>query len=200
MWRCAVTLVLLAASVVQLSAQTNAAAMAARRWRQQHERAVVEESLVLPDVTNGRTIARNAAALAETMRRRGLEPQLLSVDGSNPVVFSQIRTPQATHLRRSASDDKASIVAMTAALDAITAAGLRPRSNVRFVFDGEEENGSANLERVLGANSALRRRSVADLRWYGMSRQSAALDDQRPRHPWHAGNTNDTSQSHGGQQ
>ena len=121
MRRCAVTLVLLAASVVQLSAQTNAAAMAARRWRQ-HERAVVEESLALPDVTNGRTIARNAAALAETMRRRGLEPQLLSVDGSNPVVFSQIRTPQATHLRRSASDDKASIVAMTAALDAITAA------------------------------------------------------------------------------
>ena len=57
MRRCAVTLVLLAASVVQLSAQTNAAAMAARRWRQQHERAVVEESLALPDVTNGRTIA-----------------------------------------------------------------------------------------------------------------------------------------------
>ena len=45
--------------------------------------------------------------------------------------------------------------------------GLRPCSNVRFVFDGEEENGSTNLERVLGANSALRRRSVADLRWHG---------------------------------
>jgi hypothetical protein len=42
MRRCAVTLVLPAASVVQLSEQTNAAAMATRRWRQQRESAAAE--------------------------------------------------------------------------------------------------------------------------------------------------------------
>ena len=46
---------------------------------------------------------------------------------------------------RSASDDKAPIVAMLAALDALKAAKIRPRFNLRFVFEGEEEAGSPHL-------------------------------------------------------
>ena len=56
---------------------------------------------------------------------------------------------------RSASDDKAPIVAMLTALDAIHAADLRLRSNIRFVFEGEEEAGSANLEKILAAHKDL---------------------------------------------
>ena len=44
---------------------------------------------------------------------------------------------------RSAADDKAPIVGLLAALDAIKAAGLTPTSNVRVILDGEA--GSANL-------------------------------------------------------
>jgi acetylornithine deacetylase/succinyl-diaminopimelate desuccinylase-like protein len=56
---------------------------------------------------------------------------------------------------RSASDDKAPIVTITTALDAIRAAGLKLKSNIRFAFEGEEEAGSRNLERILAANKDL---------------------------------------------
>lgn len=50
---------------------------------------------------------------------------------------------------RSASDDKVSIFALWAALSALQEAGLRPRSNIRFFFEGEEEAGSTNLRALL---------------------------------------------------
>jgi acetylornithine deacetylase/succinyl-diaminopimelate desuccinylase-like protein len=46
---------------------------------------------------------------------------------------------------RSASDDKAPIVALCAALDALKDAGEAPAVNVRIVLDGEEEAGSPSL-------------------------------------------------------
>jgi len=50
---------------------------------------------------------------------------------------------------RSASDDKAPIIAIAAALDALKAAGIPLRSNIKFVFEGEEEAGSPHLARIL---------------------------------------------------
>jgi acetylornithine deacetylase/succinyl-diaminopimelate desuccinylase-like protein len=46
---------------------------------------------------------------------------------------------------RSASDDKAPIVALLVALDALQAAGLQPEVNLKFLFEGDEEAGSPNL-------------------------------------------------------
>lgn len=46
---------------------------------------------------------------------------------------------------RSSSDDKAPIVALCSALDALQAAKLAPAWNVRVVLDGEEEAGSPSL-------------------------------------------------------
>ncbi len=46
---------------------------------------------------------------------------------------------------RSAADDKAPIVAMCTALDAMREAGVGPSSNLLFVFEGEEEIGSPHL-------------------------------------------------------
>jgi acetylornithine deacetylase/succinyl-diaminopimelate desuccinylase-like protein len=46
---------------------------------------------------------------------------------------------------RSASDDKAPIVAFCAAFDALNASGRVPSANIRVVLDGEEEAGSASL-------------------------------------------------------
>jgi acetylornithine deacetylase/succinyl-diaminopimelate desuccinylase-like protein len=50
---------------------------------------------------------------------------------------------------RAVSDDKAPIIAMLAALDALRAAQITPAVNLRFVFEGEEEAGSPNLAAYL---------------------------------------------------
>ncbi len=50
---------------------------------------------------------------------------------------------------RSASDDKAAIIAQLTALDALQAANIHPKANLRFVWEGEEEAGSTNLGGVL---------------------------------------------------
>jgi len=46
---------------------------------------------------------------------------------------------------RSAADDKAPIEMICAALDALSANGLKPTSNIRVILDGEEEAGSPSL-------------------------------------------------------
>jgi acetylornithine deacetylase/succinyl-diaminopimelate desuccinylase-like protein len=206
-WVLAVLVGLLPAAAL---AQTNAAAQAARTWRQQNERAIVEEFIGLlriPNVSSDReNIQRNATAIAAMLEKRGIAARLLSVTGGNPIVFGEIRTPGATRtigfyahydgqpldprewasppfeptLRdkrvddggraialppvgtpldpewrlyaRGAADDKAPIVAILTAIDAMRAAGIALKSNVKFAFEGEEEAGSPNLERTLAAN------------------------------------------------
>lgn len=56
---------------------------------------------------------------------------------------------------RSSADDKAPIVAMLAALDVLKASGRRPSINLKFVFEGEEEAGSAHLGEILAAHKPL---------------------------------------------
>ncbi|HET6680943.1 MAG TPA: M20/M25/M40 family metallo-hydrolase [Gemmatimonadaceae bacterium] len=60
--------------------------------------------------------------------------------------------PEARLFARSASDDKASIIAMLGALDALKAAGVPRTINLKFFFEGEEEAGSPHLEQLLAAN------------------------------------------------
>jgi len=56
---------------------------------------------------------------------------------------------------RGAGDDKAPIVAMLTALDAIRASGIRMKSNITLAFEGEEEMNSPNLEKTFAANKDL---------------------------------------------
>ncbi|HZN12340.1 MAG TPA: M20/M25/M40 family metallo-hydrolase, partial [Blastocatellia bacterium] len=56
---------------------------------------------------------------------------------------------------RSASDDKAPIVALLAALDALRASRIGLTSNIKFFFEGEEEAGSPHLERIIAAHGDL---------------------------------------------
>ena len=56
---------------------------------------------------------------------------------------------------RSASDDKAPIIAMATALDALQAARIPLQSNIRFIFEGEEEAGSRHLGDIISANKDL---------------------------------------------
>ena len=49
---------------------------------------------------------------------------------------------------RAASDDRSPIVMALTALDALTAAGIEPQSNIKFLFEGDEEAGSPNMSTV----------------------------------------------------
>ena len=191
----------------------NPASQAARQWRQQHERAIMDEFvalLAIPNIAADRAnIQRDAETIARMMEKRGIAAKLVSVPGGNPVVFGEIKTPGATRtvvfyahydgqpldpkewatppftptLRdkqierdgqviplpaagkpfdpewrmyaRGSADDKAPIIAMLTAVDAIRAAGLKLKSNVKFAFEGEEEAGSVNLAKTLEANKDL---------------------------------------------
>ena len=209
----ALPIVLAGGLAAQTFTPSNPAALAAREWRQQHERAIMDEFaalLAIPNIATDRAnIQRNAESIATMMRKRGIAAKLVTAPGANPVVFGELKTPGAVRtivfyahydgqpldaeewatppfaptLRdkqferdgqvialpppgrafnpewrlyaRGAADDKAPIVAMLTAVDAIRAAGLKMKSNVKFAFEGEEEAGSANLEKILAANKEL---------------------------------------------
>lgn len=211
----AAKLLIIVFSILQVGAyaQSDPVAKAARQWRQQHERAIIDELvalLAIPNVSRDRENSqRNAEAIVRMMESRGIAAKLLTMPGANPLVFGELQTPGATRtllfyahydgtpvepsewatapfepvLRnrpiesggsavpfpsgaapldpearlyaRSAADDKAPIVAWMAALDAIRAAGLKTKSHIKFIVDGEEEVGSPNLEKMLAANKAL---------------------------------------------
>ncbi|HEX4963101.1 MAG TPA: M20/M25/M40 family metallo-hydrolase [Thermoanaerobaculia bacterium] len=53
---------------------------------------------------------------------------------------------------RSASDDKAPIVALLAALDALKASGIKPAVSLKLFLEGEEEQGSGHLTEILKQN------------------------------------------------
>ena len=208
-----VTLLLVGLFPTLLQAQENSAALAARQWRQQHERAILDEFfslLAIPNVASDKeNIQRNAEFIAGMLEARGVEAQLVAVPGGNPIVFGEITVPDAARtiafyahydgqpldpaewasppfeptLRsgllqtggntiplpapgaaldpesriyaRGAADDKAPIMALMVALDSLRNAGIALRTNIKFAFEGEEEAGSANLERTLAANKEL---------------------------------------------
>jgi len=60
---------------------------------------------------------------------------------------------------RSSSDDKAGVLAILTAFDALRAAGLKPTVNLKFFFEGEEEAGSPHLVEIM---SRWRRLLAAD--------------------------------------
>jgi acetylornithine deacetylase/succinyl-diaminopimelate desuccinylase-like protein len=56
---------------------------------------------------------------------------------------------------RSASDDKAGVMAILTAFEAVKASGAAFTSNIKFVFEGEEEAGSPHLEEIIRLNKEL---------------------------------------------
>jgi acetylornithine deacetylase/succinyl-diaminopimelate desuccinylase-like protein len=159
-----------------------------RAWRGANEARILaelRELVAIPNVASDTpNIERNANAVSELLRKRGIEPRLLRVEGAPPVVFGEIRVPKAKEtlilyahndgqpvdrakwatdpwtpvlqnepeprlVARSASDDKAPIIAMLAAVDALRATKTPVGVNVKFFFEGEEEAGSPHLPEIL---------------------------------------------------
>ena len=188
---------------------------AARRYRESHEAEIAREFvdlLAIPNVASDSVnIRRNAAAVIEMLRRRGVTARTLDGAGGPPAVYGELRTPGATRtivfyahydgqpvdpsqwtgspwtpvLRdgslaagakvipfpspgqrlsgesriyaRSASDDKAAIIAMLGALDALRSGNVAPSVNLKFFFEGEEEAGSSHLRAMLEKHADLLR-------------------------------------------
>ena len=63
--------------------------------------------------------------------------------------------PETRVYARSASDDKGPIIAMMAALDALRVSGAKPALNLKFFFEGEEEQGSLRLAPLLEKHKEL---------------------------------------------
>ncbi len=86
------------------------------------------------------------------------EPTLYDGDmaaGARPIPFPQpgeAVDPAWRLYARSAGDDKAPLAALMAALDALEAAGIQRTSDVKFLFDGEEEAGSVHLDEYMDAH------------------------------------------------
>lgn len=89
------------------------------------------------------------------------EPTLYSrakTDGGEPRALPRASEPVDEDWRlyaRSAGDDKAPVIALAAAIDALDGAGIAPTSNIRLIFDGEEEAGSQHLPQYLNSHRAV---------------------------------------------
>lgn len=76
--------------------------------------------------------------------------QLLPVPKANEPI-----NPEWRLYGRSAADDKAGVLAILTAVDALLASGAKPTANLKFFFDGEEEAGSPHLAEILRSNKQL---------------------------------------------
>ena len=56
---------------------------------------------------------------------------------------------------RSAADDKAGVLGILSAFDAIRQSGMQPASNLKFFFEGEEEAGSIHLNEIMEKYNSL---------------------------------------------
>lgn len=56
---------------------------------------------------------------------------------------------------RGAGDDKGSIQALISAFDAIKASGIKPKVNIKLLYEGEEEAGSPHFGEIIRSNAAL---------------------------------------------
>ena len=71
-----------------------------------------------------------------------------------PTIGTKI-DPESRIYARSASDDKAGVFAILTALDALRAQKIKPTLNIKFIFEGQEEDGSPNLREILAKNKDL---------------------------------------------
>ncbi|MBN8852839.1 MAG: peptidase M20 [Sphingobacteriales bacterium 50-39] len=79
------------------------------------------------------------------------------LDHGKPIPFpaSGPYDPEWRIYGRAASDDKAGVISILNAYQALMVNGIKPGSNIKFLFEGEEEAGSVHLGDIFEANASL---------------------------------------------
>jgi len=89
----------IAVSVAMQAQSSQRAALAVRQWRNAHETEILQQFttlLSIPNVAGDReNIQHNADLLKSMLQKRGVDSRLLTVEDANPVVFGEIKTPNA---------------------------------------------------------------------------------------------------------
>ncbi len=75
--------------------------------------------------------------------------------GGTKIALSNPINPEWRLYARSASDDKAGVMAILTAVDGLRKSGVTPTANLKFFFDGEEEAGSPHLAEIIQAHKDL---------------------------------------------
>jgi len=88
------------------------------------------------------------------------EPKLFSEsierNGKNiPFPKDSVFNPEWRIYCRSSSDDKAGVVAILNAFEAVRQSGIQTTSNLKFFFEGEEEAGSPHLQEIMQQHGSL---------------------------------------------
>jgi len=73
----------------------------------------------------------------------------------SPPTATEAINPEWRIYGRSASDDKAGVMTILTAFEALKAKGITLTSNIKFFFEGEEEAGSPHLIEIIKANKEL---------------------------------------------
>ena len=96
------SLMVFAAITISVAVQAQSsqrAALAARQWRIGHEDKILQEFITVLSIPNvaddHENIRRNADLLKSMLEERGVDSHFLTVEGANPAVFGEIRTPNA---------------------------------------------------------------------------------------------------------
>ena len=99
-----------------------------------------------------RAVARRPAALPA----RSWPPARSTGAGSRRQLpaAGQPLSPDWRLYARSASDDKAGVMAILTGYEALRASKLKPKVNIKFFFEGEEERGSPHLAEILASHKA----------------------------------------------
>lgn len=79
------------------------------------------------------------------------------LQGGKPIPFpsGEEYQPQWRIYARASSDDKAGVFAILNAYQGLMASGIKPKCNIKFLFEGEEEAGSIHLGDIMEANTEL---------------------------------------------
>lgn len=76
------------------------------------------------------------------------------IEGNKPIEYKEgmVLPDDYRIYARGSSDDKAGVVAILSAYEALIKTGQKPGFSIKFFFDGEEEQGSPHLDQILKTN------------------------------------------------
>ena len=163
--------------IIGVNAQSDAT-LAIRSFKSEKEIEWMKEYrsfLSIPNIAEDAIgLKQNSSFIMEMMKKRNIQ-QVKFLNGTSknvaPSIYGEVIKPRATKTiifyshydwqpvdssqSRSASDDKAGIMAIISAYEAIVKTEFKLQYNIKLFFEGEEEAGSTHLSEIFLQNESL---------------------------------------------